>query len=419
MRSCVSLDSFPKLARNGGGLPLETVYTLPGPPQVVQRPQANGKDALFSVSSPGPQRTTSGGIMSLSASSKSLFANGGSSDAYSYQYVTASHGSISPPTPVISYGQAFDRKRAISPVRLIPQQSAIFAEQAPSAEVIRVVQQPQMPYMSRCHLEPAVAEMQSLIVGLQLGFQNEVRAREALAASLNSTKHDLAMTVANLRNAELKVAQLEGENEMMQVDIQDLKMLFQEEKGSGILQDESIRNNRDELETLKAHLSELDWFSTNDLQHQLHAIEVRGNIQVDFDTGEARLVRPISFVPKTTKDVPSAEFTRADVVAGICKDIADVMNLFACPISIEGHTKGGEGEFWQTLADARAHIVVQKIVEAGGDPTKISSCGRPGKLGSNETRTVVRLILHEEAKDSVKRFSPKSGGIRPSLNIEG
>merc|ERR1712046_177305 len=146
-------------------------------------------------------------------------------------------------------------------------------------------------------------------------------------------------------------------------------------------------------------------FSQSELQRNLHSIEQRGNVQVNFDTGDIHLIRPINFAPRTTRDQPTAEFTQPEIAGAICSDLASIQCLFECPVTVEGHTKGGEGDFWQRLAEERARVVVEKMVENGADFKKIASRGLPGTLGLNETVTKVKLELPERAKQSMRRNS--------------
>jgi outer membrane protein OmpA-like peptidoglycan-associated protein len=242
-----------------------------------------------------------------------------------------------------------------------------------------------------------IKEMRDHISGLQSQLKTEIRNRSqaemTFSANLSATKKDLQLQIDEMQKSQNDlVAEVKRLARSLAREKEDREML---EVKHGELQNE--------VETLKAHLSELDFFATNELQKALHMIELRGNIQVNFDTGDVRLLRPINFQPRTTKDTPSAVFTQADVASAICRDLAEVMKLFDCPIEVEGHTKGGEGEFWQTLANERARVVVEKMVEFGAAAGKISSRGKPGTLGLNETRTIVHMILPAESRDQAVR----------------
>jgi hypothetical protein len=96
------------------------------------------------------------------------------------------------------------------------------------------------------------------------------------------------------------------------------------------------------------------------------------------------LVRPLKFEPRTTKDEPTAVFANMAHAEAICKDLAELSNIFNCAMTIEGHTKGGESQFWQQLADTSARVVVDLMVEYGANPNLLRAQGKPGRLGKNE-----------------------------------
>jgi len=149
-------------------------------------------------------------------------------------------------------------------------------------------------------------------------------------------------------------------------------------------------------------------------------IESRGNVQVDMDTGNVRFLRTINFVPKTTNDEPKAELISPETAIAICRDIAEVQQLFHCPLDVQGHTKGGEGPFWQTLANERARIIVEQIATNNVNRSMIKASGLPGKLGMNETRTVVHVFLHgdQQAVDHFGHMSTRSASsVRTSLAL--
>lgn len=238
-----------------------------------------------------------------------------------------------------------------------------------------------------------IKDLQLQVSGLTTQLKNEIRSREQVEINLAATRKDLQLQIDEMQR---------GQNDMLE-QVKDLVRGLNREKQDREALEVRHGEVRDELENLKAHLTELDFFATNELQKALHLIESRGNIQVNFDTGDVRLLRPITFQPRTTKDTPTAIFTQPDLANAICQDLSEVMKLFDCPIQVEGHTKGGESEFWQTLADARARVVVGKMVEFGADRDKITSCGRPGNLGLNETRTVVHLNLPVDQREQAMR----------------
>jgi hypothetical protein len=86
-------------------------------------------------------------------------------------------------------------------------------------------------------------------------------------------------------------------------------------------------------------------------------------------------------------------FLDIDSAEAVCKDLAELSNIFNCPMTIEGHTRGGESQFWQNLSDNRANIVAQLVVDFGADPNLLRAQGKPGRLGKNEVRTEVYMDI--------------------------
>lgn len=208
------------------------------------------------------------------------------------------------------------------------------------------------------HLEPHVATLQMQVATLQKQLTEAAQHRERLETTLHTTRYELQNEVQLRCNT-----------------------------------DNELNELRQKVLALEAHISEFDFFSKNELQRQVHRIEARGNVQINFETGNVVLLRPINFQPRTTRDSPTAEFSRPEIAFAVCQDVAEVARLFDCSVDIEGHTKGGEGEFWQTLSDERARVVLEKLVDFGVSREKMTARGLPGRIGLNETKTVLRLNL--------------------------
>lgn len=129
------------------------------------------------------------------------------------------------------------------------------------------------------------------------------------------------------------------------------------------------------------------------LQLAVRRVEERGNIRVNHATGHVNLLRPLAFQPRTTKDEPTAVFREPDTAEAVCKDLAEISNIFNCPVTIEGHTKGGESEFWQTLANRRARVIAETMIDFGANPHLLHTQGLPGRLGKNEVKTEVYMDI--------------------------
>eukprot|EP00746_Dinoflagellata_sp_MGD_P044796 gnl/MRDRNA2_/MRDRNA2_209545_c0_seq1.p1 gnl/MRDRNA2_/MRDRNA2_209545_c0~~gnl/MRDRNA2_/MRDRNA2_209545_c0_seq1.p1 ORF type:complete len:252 (-),score=50.35 gnl/MRDRNA2_/MRDRNA2_209545_c0_seq1:117-851(-) len=126
---------------------------------------------------------------------------------------------------------------------------------------------------------------------------------------------------------------------------------------------------------------------------KLIEIEERGNIGIDFRTGDVEVKRDIPFDPKKPSEEPLGEFKDEALAREILFHLYEVWTCFKVKMRIEGHTKGGEDDFWQTLADNRANLIVKSLANLGVDESKMSSKGLPGKLGLNKVGVVVKLDI--------------------------
>merc|ERR1712151_29641 len=104
-------------------------------------------------------------------------------------------------------------------------------------------------------------------------------------------------------------------------------------------------------------------------------------------------------VSKKPSQEPIAEFLDEAEASEILADLAELWDMFKVNMSIEGHTKGGESEFWQELATNRAQLVASKLVDMGVDETKLNPEGFPGKLGKNMVVVDVNLDIFPDEED--------------------
>jgi hypothetical protein len=127
---------------------------------------------------------------------------------------------------------------------------------------------------------------------------------------------------------------------------------------------------------------------------RIRQVERNGLVRVDLNTGDVMLLQPLDFVAKAPrKDEPVAEFRNPRLADAICKDVADISRLCQAVVMVTGHTKGGTDGFWQALADSRAQIVCQRVVNFGADPRELRSRGAPGTNGRNAMITEIQIDL--------------------------
>mmetsp|Transcript_52630 Transcript_52630/g.104474 ORF Transcript_52630/g.104474 Transcript_52630/m.104474 type:complete len:579 (-) Transcript_52630:37-1773(-) len=129
---------------------------------------------------------------------------------------------------------------------------------------------------------------------------------------------------------------------------------------------------------------------------KIRSIEQRGNLRIDLKSGEVALEKEIKFKGKKASEEPEAEIVSDSEALEILTDVAELWANFKVDMVIEGHTKGGENEFWQKLATNRANWVAAKLMEMGVDKEKIHPEGLPGKLGKNIVAVDVKLDIFPE-----------------------
>jgi len=144
---------------------------------------------------------------------------------------------------------------------------------------------------------------------------------------------------------------------------------------------------------------------------KLLEIEDRGNVRIDYRTGDVEIVNEIPFVVKNPKDEPHGEYKDEDVAKDVLSDVFEIWNLFKVEMHIEGHTKGGEDDFWQKLAESRAALIVDTLEELGADKSLMDSKGLPGKKGLNKVGVVVHMDMfpHRDAPASIAMLTKMKG----------
>eukprot|EP00747_Dinoflagellata_sp_TGD_P188746 gnl/TRDRNA2_/TRDRNA2_48162_c0_seq1.p1 gnl/TRDRNA2_/TRDRNA2_48162_c0~~gnl/TRDRNA2_/TRDRNA2_48162_c0_seq1.p1 ORF type:complete len:257 (+),score=47.00 gnl/TRDRNA2_/TRDRNA2_48162_c0_seq1:39-773(+) len=151
---------------------------------------------------------------------------------------------------------------------------------------------------------------------------------------------------------------------------------------------------RHEIELLKQRLAILEAPpQISELERRVREIESHGNIRVDLNTGRVDVIREIMFVPRQTTQDPHAEFADPRTAGGVLDDIAAVASIFGDKVNIEGHTRGGESDFWQALADDRARLVGEELMTRGIDRSLLYTKGFPGKRGLNRVHVVIKLTM--------------------------
>lgn len=246
-------------------------------------------------------------------------------------------------------------------------------------------------------LQSQIEELTRQNKELQWRLDDVTRAWTKLSQGVGTRADDLALWQQACEAERRKSEEIQRLNDNLQRDVERLNALVVGMKPVEVVREvikpiEVVREVIREVEKPASPvIGQEDAIFRGDmvLKEKVQAIENRGNLKVDSSTGDVHLLKPIMFVKRTTNDEPVAEFEEPAVAEPTCRDLGELSAIFPDPIRIEGHTRGGTSKFWQTLADDRARIVAEIMVEAGASLNMITTQGLPGTKGLNQTRTVV------------------------------
>jgi outer membrane protein OmpA-like peptidoglycan-associated protein len=138
--------------------------------------------------------------------------------------------------------------------------------------------------------------------------------------------------------------------------------------------------------------------SPKDVLLELKRIEAKGNLSINLNNGDVE-VHNIPFVPKKPPNIPTADFVSLEKAEKVLTDIAEIDSLFQVPLRIEGHTryvKGGPPEYWQDLADNRAHAISDVLHKMGIPQDQMTCVGLPGHKGMNKAGVMVKFDIFPE-----------------------
>lgn len=107
------------------------------------------------------------------------------------------------------------------------------------------------------------------------------------------------------------------------------------------------------------------------------------------------IVREIPFKIRTfnSPEGATAEYVDRKIADEVLGDVAAICNAFSVPMVVEGHTKGGESEFWQELAENRARLIIDSLTRKGVPRKYMLPIGLPGKKGLNKVGIAIKLDI--------------------------
>lgn len=195
-------------------------------------------------------------------------------------------------------------------------------------------------------------------------------------------------TVVSEDTSGLKI--LQNEVNVLRADMARANGLLEEERRQREIQDFNLNL---QVKELTARLIALEMGpQESELERRVHEIESLGNVRVDLKTGRIEVLRDLAFVPRRGNEKPIAELADRASACCVLDDVANVAMLFpGDQVQIEGHTKGGDSEFWQALADDRARLVGEELIARGLENGRIFTRGLPGRCGLNRAGVVVHV----------------------------
>jgi outer membrane protein OmpA-like peptidoglycan-associated protein len=262
----------------------------------------------------------------------------------------------------------------------------------------------------------SVAELHNCITRIQQDFLSKTSERNlAIEDKINSNR----ASVAELHTCIIRIQQDKAEKKEI-VELKALmdirgehqqRMLLAQRDMSDLEQNYKLLHNRlgrteTEESPWQASVSRIEQRGSGRTETQespwqasVSRIEQRGNIMMSHATGQVVVLRNINFVMRTGSDSPQAVFEDPAVADAVCKDLAEVSGVLKASVTIQGHTKGGESEFWRALARNRARAVADRMVDYGADPSLLNIIGLPGRLGKNLPTVDVFMGITSEAKE--------------------
>jgi len=150
-------------------------------------------------------------------------------------------------------------------------------------------------------------------------------------------------------------------------------------------------------------------------------IESRGNLRLNRQTGDIKLLRPFEFLPSKAKggETPAAVLKDSEVAASVVADIVEIATFFENPIHMDVNVfkgKAGKLDVCKQQAESRAAVLTGLVSKAGvDDSSRVRIVGQVPE-GKGATGVVVRLnkdLFSEEvagkAKQGARQGSPSPG----------
>lgn len=253
--------------------------------------------------------------------------------------------------------------------------------------------------------------LQRDLVGLKKQVDTEFRSLREKYTSLNKSHIDLRCIVSDTQTkTDSAIRSVDAHSKATEADLR------------GLLET-AFAQNADLGARFTACMCRLDKLDPPEspLKAAARNIELRGNIRLNAETGRVAILRGLDFQQVKqrggNKDEPLPLFQDPVAAAAVCKDLAELSNIFGCDAMVEVHTRGGDGEFWQSVAKQRARIVTEGMVKFGANSTLLRARGSPSRLGKNE-RAEVHLDISkvEDWNPTVQEIQRRLSSVSTMLS---
>eukprot|EP00927_Polykrikos_kofoidii_P024377 TRINITY_DN22181_c0_g1_i1.p1 TRINITY_DN22181_c0_g1~~TRINITY_DN22181_c0_g1_i1.p1 ORF type:complete len:627 (-),score=122.77 TRINITY_DN22181_c0_g1_i1:420-2258(-) len=154
--------------------------------------------------------------------------------------------------------------------------------------------------------------------------------------------------------------------------------------------------------------------SLSNAMRQIKEIERRGNLRLNRQTGDVKLLKQVEFTPNQANKEPTAEFKDPEAAASTLSDIVELARFFDFPVGVEASVLPARGpakpEYWTQMAQNRASLIKSWMQEQGAEPELVNVVGRVAEGKGATAGIVIRLDKDVFPGEVVKEKAGRSPG---------
>jgi len=175
---------------------------------------------------------------------------------------------------------------------------------------------------------------------------------------------------------------------------------------------------RESLELAQKALEKATHAPGCEVLSKLKTIETRGNLGINRQTGRIEFEKPIEFETPSPTDPMDAALSQPDVTTAMLADVAEISAIFKVPMALEVQMvpgKGGKGDFWEQVAQARANLLGAELSRCGVTPALLTISGSVAPKGVKLGSLFIQLDpgIFVAPPPSAGKGSGKSGSKSP------